>query len=456
MGQGLRIYRWHTAKCVQGHPKGEGNQNPDCSCVLYVSGYLRNHLDENGKPKRIRHRSLDTANRTEARRKCDEFLTWGQLQQPGTGLEALQGATVTIEDAVKFFFECSIADASKGRNTTIKYQQLLNKRLLPWCKDQGFRLIKRFDEAITVRAFFNSWRKRKNVDNNVVFEMSDTHLGPNTKRAMLERYRSFLTFCKENAWITANHAKKIKISSGDVSQKFAWDMQEYENILKTLEKWTDEYGRTGTVEAIRQHAYFLCLRYTGQRLSDVAMLGPDNIVNDGGKWFIALTQVKTGNFVKIPIQEALVRRLQALPLRGELAEPYSMKTNRRTYIYGTKFWFWSGESTTYNNAKEWGENIAAVLKRTEATFGKFKHKSTPHTARHFFAITMLAAGVPIEMVAKWLGHSSPLITARHYSHANSVFNDASHDAYSKAMEKIEGRAPKPAAKKLAIVKKKTG
>jgi hypothetical protein len=137
MEQGLRIYRWHTAKCVQGHPKGEGNQTPDCSCVLYVSGYLRNHLDENGKAKRIRHRSLDTANRTEAKRKCDEFLTWGQLEQPGTGLAALQGSTVTIEDAVKFFFECSVADASKGRNTTIKYQQLLNKWLLPWCKDQG-------------------------------------------------------------------------------------------------------------------------------------------------------------------------------------------------------------------------------------------------------------------------------------------------------------------------------
>jgi hypothetical protein len=69
---------------------------------------------------------------------------------------------------------------------------------------------------------------------------------------------------------------------------------------------------------------------------------------------------------------------------------------------------------------------------------------------------MLAAGVSIEMVAKWLGHSSPLITSRHYSHANSVFNDASHDAYSKAMAKIEGQGTKPHAKKLAVVKKKAG
>jgi hypothetical protein len=88
----------------------------------------------------------------------------------------------------------------------------LNKRLLPWSRDQGIRLIKRFDDPITVKAFFNSWHKRKNVDNNVVFEMSDTHLRPNTKRAMMERYRSFLTFCKDNGWIAANHAKKIKIS----------------------------------------------------------------------------------------------------------------------------------------------------------------------------------------------------------------------------------------------------
>jgi hypothetical protein len=104
-------------------------------------------------------------------------------------------------------------------------------------------------------------------------------------------------------------------------------------------------------------------------------------------------------------------------------------------------WFWSGKSGTYNNSKEWGEQIA-VLKHCEATTGKFQHKSSAHTARHFFAITMLTAGTDIELVAKWLGHSSSKITSKHYFGANNDWHNNSHAEYMKAMEAIEGAPAK--------------
>lgn len=93
-----------------------------------------------------------------------------------------------------------------------------------------------------------------------------------------------------------------------------------------------------------------------------------------------------------------------------------------------------------------------MIRHCEKQFGRFKHKATAHTFRHFFAISMLANKVPIEMVAKWLGHSSPLITAKHYSHANSDFHEASHDAYMRALGEIKGQAAKPPKKKLVLVK----
>jgi len=90
-----------------------------------------------------------------------------------------------------------------------------------------------------------------------------------------------------------------------------------------------------------------------------------------------------------------------------------------------------------SNSKNWSDDIVGVLKKTQNDFGNFKHHSTPHTFRHFFAITMLQPGVAIEQVSKWLGHSSPLITARHYSHANSDWYTNSHAVYMNALKKID-------------------
>jgi site-specific recombinase XerD len=76
----------------------------------------------------------------------------------------------------------------------------------------------------------------------------------------------------------------------------------------------------------------------------------------------------------------------------------------------------------------------------------FKHHSTPHTFRHYFAITMLSEGVELEMVTRWLGHSDTSITLKHYGHANARYHDASHAAYVRAMERIEGTMGEPTGK----------
>jgi len=46
----------------------------------------------------------------------------------------------------------------------------------------------------------------------------------------------------------------------------------------------------------------------------------------------------------------------------------------------------------------------------------------------------------IEQLSKWLGHASTIVTARHYSHANSDWHTNSHAVYMNALKKID---PKP-------------
>jgi integrase len=284
-------------------------------------------------------------------------------------------------------------------------------------------------------------------------------LAPNTRRAELERYRTFLRFCQSNKWIEKNWALRspvpgvpgITVATVDVQRKVAWTMDEYANISTTLENWKDEYGRTGSEKAIMQHAFCVCLRYTGQRISDVSMLGPDNLFNHDQQYFINLTQIKTGTNVTIPIPDKLAEMLLALPLRGETEEPFTLKTNNRTIKYGTKFWFWTSKCEVDSNIKHWSDDIARVLAVTERDFGKFKHHSTPHTFRHFFAITMLNSGeADIRQVQQSLAHSSQEITERHYAHANADTRRKSALAYKKALAAIEG---KPKAQKVLKMRK---
>ncbi|HEV2198959.1 MAG TPA: hypothetical protein VGR73_03990 [Bryobacteraceae bacterium] len=85
-------------------------------------------MDAKGKRRRIRHHSLETTDCGLAREKRDQFLARGQLIAPSSDLSALNGERVTIEDAVKF---SSRATRPKSGNTLVKYQLLLNRRLLP-------------------------------------------------------------------------------------------------------------------------------------------------------------------------------------------------------------------------------------------------------------------------------------------------------------------------------------
>jgi integrase len=189
-------------------------------------------------------------------------------------------------------------------------------------------------------------------------------------------------------------------------------------------------------------AFCLALRYTGQRVSDVAMLGPHSIVTEGERYFVALTQIKTCNKVKVPVPAKLVEALRALLFRGETSEPFVHKTRRQKIPYGTQFWFWTGKSKVQSNIQSWLDDVSRVLAVCQQTQGQFQHHPTPHSFRHFFAVTMLSAGVAIEKVSKWLGHSDVKTTQKHYGYLNSDWHVASHDTCMDALDKIEGKRTK--------------
>ena len=241
MEQRLRLYRNHTPGCVHGYtkPVSEGDSAPDCSCPINAQGYLRNVVDEKGKPVRILHRSLGTRNQpvkdwNEARIIRDQWLEWGQNTAPNATLEH---ANVTVSQSVDFWFEFQKTDVKSG-STRDKYDVFFNKRLLPWCRANGKLMMRDFDNAITVKKFYMSWRNLQPERGKGTVLSSDVHLSVNTRVHELERYRTFLDFAKNNGWLKTNFAKSphIKLKAQKVQWKFPFLDSEWVRIQSVLDR----------------------------------------------------------------------------------------------------------------------------------------------------------------------------------------------------------------------------
>lgn len=67
-------------------------------------------------------------------------------------------------------------------------------------------------------------------------------------------------------------------------------------------------------------------------------------------------------------------------------------------------------------ANTYGDHWRKALKAAGLVDAEGKPKYTPHSLRHFFASTALAAGIPIHEVSRWLGHKSIKTTVDIYGH----------------------------------------
>jgi integrase len=457
MEQRITLYRYHSPHCIHGYTKPlyEGESKlPDCRCPIYGRGNLRN------ESKRINNKTLADKGKPPitdwdvAKAIRERWIQQGNTSAASSALDTLKDPT--IEQGVEFFKDFKKASDVAGKQTMKKYETLFTKRLIPWCAANNITHVRQLDDSTTVTAFFNSWK-------NLRYALKP--IEKNTKRAERERLSAFLNFWKGKV-LTANHANPkdgIRLGKAKVEPKYGFTEKELTRVMDALELWEDEYGRMDTPKARMVTAFAYTLRDIGQRIGDVAMLGPHNIEQDGKNFYIALTQIKTGNTVKVPIESETMDRLRALPFRGVLDSPFVHKTkNIETTYPAGGYWFWTGKSDLTANSNAWSTDIGRVLNKAAHDYhaeadsnpalralGLFKTHHTAHSFRHYFAISMLSTGVVSEeMVARWLGDSVKIMR-KHYAHANKNYHDASSEKMREARAAIaarrdEGKKPKKA------------
>lgn len=340
----LGLWRRHVKSCPH-HGKG-GRDHVKCSCPIWADGELSG--------KRYR-KTLDTRD-------------WQRALRRLAGLEDPNRApSKPIGEAIQAFHD---ATQDLGRATTAKYTRTL-AFFEEHMRNRGLRTL---DEITTDD--LNAYRASRSIS-------------PVTWGRELQIFRQFFGFCinRDQPWIVRNPAKLVSMPRGIKPA----DREPYEpNEITKIVAACDTMGR-GPYERLRARALLLLLRYTGLRISDVALLSRDR-VRDGE---IFLRTAKNGKPVKLPLHPDLQAALDRLPVPRGADGPEC------------RYFFWSGHGTKDAMTRAAQRTLGVVYRASGVA------RACSHRFRHTLATEVLEMGGSVEEAADILGDSAAIIT-KHY------------------------------------------
>ena len=150
----------------------------------------------------------------------------------------------------------------------------------------------------------------------------------------------------------------------------------------------------------RTRTLCLTLAYTGCRISEALALTAERVDLEGGVIvFESLKKRRRGVYRAVPVPPAV---LDALDLVHGVREAQKGKEGGR----GQRLWSWA-RSTAWQRVRDVMQ--AAVIKDGP--------HASPKGMRHGFGVAAIQAGIPLNLLQKWLGHAQLSTTA---IYANAV------------------------------------
>ncbi len=335
----LNIYRRHQPPC-----RFRSRCFRKCNCPIWVQGSLRGEYIRRALDLRSWSAATDLVRHWEASGEI------GVVRKPDVP---------NIADAVERFL-ADVRAQQLNAETVRKYENLLNRRFVPWCESQGRRYLKQLSVE-DMRQFRASWQD-----------------SPNYATKNLERLRAFFRFCMHDDWIAKNPARAVKAPKVADSPTLPFSPQEMQRILAGCERYP------GNKERLR--AFVLVMRHSGLRIGDAIALETSRL--SGNK--LLLYTAKTGTPVYVPLP------------------PVVMKALRRLETTDNGRYFSTGNAKPQTARANWSRYLDALFEIASVDGGH------SHRFRDTFAVELLVAGVPLETVSILLGHSSVKITERHY------------------------------------------
>jgi len=134
------------------------------------------------------------------------------------------------------------------------------------------------------------------------------------------------------------------------------------------------------------------LAYTGCRISEALALTADRVdFAEGTVIFETLKKRRPAVYRAVPVPASV---MDALDLVHDVRQ-----LQRRGRARGVRLWSWS-------RATAW-RRVAAVMREARLD----GPQATPKGLRHGFGVAAVNAGIPLNMVQKWLGHAQLSTTA---------------------------------------------
>ena len=378
----VKVYTRHTRGC----PKGDRPDWARCNCVKWL------YIYRNGKDKLIsaKTRSWERAEQ-KAREVRDSFDPIKQLQSQ---LEAKgQAATTQIEVAVAVeHFLAEVARLNRAEATQAKYSLTLG-RLLKWCAAQTPPLSFMSDlEVATLRRWIHSWVG-----------------APTTLHNQHQRVIAFFNFCIEQGWIKENPGRKIKKVPRQQEETLPFTREQYDALITASYHYDSRRQANGRgTSACRARAYLKLLRWSGLRAGDGACLAKSKLREDDS----------------LVVYQAKVKHSSSAPICVLLPHDVAQELRRvpPSSVTHPSYFFWSGQSKRKSEVSNWEKIFGKIVAKAREIFphlfiepGGEPKPAHLHMFRDTFAVEYLLAGMPLEEVSRLLGHSSVLVTQRHYA-----------------------------------------
>jgi hypothetical protein len=212
----LIIYRRHAKSCSKDYEQNDRSFPPrtskeikaDCECPIVCSGSTPS------QSKKLRHLSLDTKNWDTARKLVKQLEDGSLAVDPDSQDKGVtvDEPGVTLDQAIARYLKKKGPSGENIEHATLrKHEVMLLQRIAPFCKNRGIQLISAFDDAAIVEECFLSFKNLNPNHNKRTGTLIEKALSDRTRAKELDRYRSFLRYCKELGWLKHTHGSNKKV-----------------------------------------------------------------------------------------------------------------------------------------------------------------------------------------------------------------------------------------------------
>ena len=210
-----------------------------------------------------------------------------------------------------------------------------------------------------------------------------------TRQRVQARLRAFFRYAHSSGYIQRNPAADMSTIKVKQVPTLPLTDSQFKKLLETIPQEFPD-----TAKAAKVHALIRCMRFTGLAIRDTVCLERASIQRDTRKQMtrVVTSRAKTGVDVSVPIPPDVAEELLAVA-NGN-----------------SRYLFWqTGTGKPESAVTNWQHDLRALFRKAGMPYGH------PHQLRDTAAVAWLNDGIPLEEVAKLLGHSSIKTTEKHYA-----------------------------------------